>query len=88
MTSAANTIACEYCGAPLRVTRDRQYRLKYHPICKRTVDRNRANARRDVTAAPSSTEHVCEGCGQTFEAKRKDAKYCSSRCRTAAHRAR
>jgi hypothetical protein len=54
------TIACEFCGAPLRVMRERQYRLKYHPACKRTVDRERARARRNATG---STEHVCDWCG-------------------------
>ena len=29
---------------------------------------------------------VCVRCGDTFTAKRSDAKYCSSRCRTATHR--
>lgn len=32
--------------------------------------------------------HSCERCGSTFEVSRSDARYCSSRCRTAAYRAR
>jgi len=28
----------------------------------------------------------CQQCGETFQAKRSDAKYCSTRCRVAAHR--
>lgn len=33
-------------------------------------------------------EATCNGCGETFDAARSDARYCSSRCRTAAHRKR
>ena len=29
---------------------------------------------------------VCQNCGAEFEATRKDAKYCSDRCRQASHR--
>lgn len=28
----------------------------------------------------------CENCGRRFSARRYDAKYCSAKCRTAAHR--
>ena len=35
---------------------------------------------------PESDEHHGDHCGQTFTAKRSDAKYCSPLCRTAAHR--
>jgi hypothetical protein len=31
---------------------------------------------------------ACERCGQTFAPRRSDARYCSGRCRVAAHRAR
>jgi hypothetical protein len=82
----APTIACEFCGAPVRVTSDKATRLKYHPACKRKVDRLRASARRTAAAAP--TDHVCDQCGQPFQAKRRDARYCSPRCRTQASRAR
>jgi len=30
----------------------------------------------------------CGHCGERFQAKRQDARYCSTRCRVAAHRAR
>lgn len=29
---------------------------------------------------------ICEICGRAFEATRSDARFCSSRCRTASHR--
>lgn len=31
---------------------------------------------------------ICNGCGKTFTAARSDARYCSARCRVAAHRDR
>ena len=31
-------------------------------------------------------ESICHGCGESFEAKRRDAKWCSERCRKAASR--
>jgi len=30
--------------------------------------------------------HECEWCGETFEAKRSDARFCSDTCRQNAHR--
>ena len=79
MATPGTYIVCSYCGAPLLVERDMAYRLKYHPKCKRDVDRERYRR-------PESDGHACDHCGQSFAAKRSDAKYCSPRCRTAAHR--
>lgn len=31
---------------------------------------------------------TCNGCGNEFESKRSDARFCSTRCRVAAHRRR
>jgi hypothetical protein len=79
-------IACEYCGGPLRVDHPNPVydRLKYHPACKRAVDRERARGQR----VGSSQVHArtCEECGQAFQAKRHDARTCSPRCRTRMHR--
>jgi hypothetical protein len=82
----APTIACEFCGAPVRVTSDKATRLKYHPACKRKVDRLRASARRTAAAAP--TDHVCDQCGKPSQAKGCDSRYGLSSCRTQASRAR
>jgi hypothetical protein len=38
--------------------------------------------------APWQLSHTCAFCGGLFEAKRRDAKFCSTRCQVAAHRAR
>jgi hypothetical protein len=40
------------------------------------------------TEPAEPTERPCEHCGEPFEARRRDARYCSGRCRTAAHRAK
>jgi hypothetical protein len=78
----AETRICEYCGAQIspRTRRAMDHRLRYHPACKRAVDRERRQR--------SPVQHTCELCGVSFVAKRSDAKYHSPRCRTAAHRAR
>jgi hypothetical protein len=34
------------------------------------------------------SKHLCERCGAAFTPRRADARYCSTRCRVAAHRAR
>jgi hypothetical protein len=77
-------IICEYCGAPIRRRRDRDFRLKYHPACKRAVDR----ARHWVSASTRELHKTCEWCSKEFIAKRSSARFCSTRCRTAHHRAK
>ena len=45
----------------------------------------------DCSAAEKNPEPVtatCQHCGDSFNPKRRDARYCSTRCRTAAHRAK
>ncbi len=78
----ANMI-CEYCGAPIppATIRPMAYRLRYHPTCKREVDRRRHEAH-----ATGAKTLRCAQCDEPFTAKRRDAKYCSPRCRVAAHR--
>jgi len=39
-------------------------------------------------ANKTSTKRICENCSESFLAKRKDAKYCSPKCRQAARRSR
>ena len=76
-------INCVYCTAPLEVEHEMAYRLKYHPKCKRDVDRERYHHN---GSGREATRRPCEQCSKMFSAKRSDAKYCSPRCRTAAHR--
>jgi hypothetical protein len=81
-TTQKTFIACEFCGAPVEQL-PMAYRLKYHPACKRAMDRARAKAATNT----SSIHHDCGHCGRQFVSRRRDAKFCSTRCRTAAHRA-
>jgi predicted nucleic acid-binding Zn ribbon protein len=72
---------CEQCGEPVYVERG--------PILKRIFCgepcRNAFyNARRQRKASESL---VCVQCGETFAAKRSDARYCSAKCRQQARRA-
>jgi hypothetical protein len=59
--------------------------------CAPGVDRGVAREG-GVEAIPAHPDdyllHVCIICSEEFEAKRRDAKICSTRCRVAAHRAR
>ena len=80
MATPGTYIVCSYCGAPLLVERDMAYRLKYHPKCKRDVDRERYRR-------PESDGHACDHCGQSFEAKRSDAKSARRVAGPPAHRA-
>jgi hypothetical protein len=56
------------------------------PECRREAERRRSAARREQVWVPPSPV-VCERCGEKFEARRSDARFCSTRCRVAAHRA-
>ena len=50
--------------------------------------RERHNARRRQKRAEAAREPLaCENCGEPFTPRRSDARYCSTRCRVAAHRA-
>ena len=41
-----------------------------------------------VKYEPRSSPRQCEQCGKTFTPTRSDARYCSTKCRVAAHRSR
>ena len=75
---------CEHCGAPMDV-REMALRQKYHPKCKREVDRERALMRM-ADKRGSKHANVCVQCGKGFVSKRKGAKTCGARCRVALHR--
>jgi hypothetical protein len=77
-------LVCEYCGGRIarKDVRPTAWRLKYHSACKRTKERE---ARTRGIADPARP--VCQFCGEPFTSARSHAKFCSTRCRTAAHRA-
>ncbi len=68
----ATNIVCEYCRAPIHPTdvRPMAYRLRYHPKCKREVDRQR---QRHNGRAADANAFRCAQCGEVFHAKRRDA---------------
>jgi hypothetical protein len=47
-----------------------------------------AEARRNAARARHEQTRPCEHCGNAYVASRTDTRYCSPRCRVAAHRAR
>jgi hypothetical protein len=62
---------------------------------RQNAERDRRNAtqraqyaRRRARSRRQSGPRVCARCRSTFEPKRKDAKYCSAKCRQEAHRLR
>ncbi len=74
---------CARCGKPIEgvfVSRAKKY------CSYRCVNDAQIARRRERQAA--ARQLVCAQCGDAFEGKRRDAKYCSPRCKTAAHRQR
>jgi hypothetical protein len=55
--------------------------------CSPACFRKREQPPRPSRAKPKGTA-ACPGCGAEFEQPRKDARFCSVRCRVAAHRAK
>jgi DNA-directed RNA polymerase subunit RPC12/RpoP len=76
---------CVDCGGELPDSRP-QWRTWRCANCAR-LRRNRLNAdRRRLRGRYPVT--VCARCGETFYPHRADARFCSTRCRVAAHRSR
>jgi hypothetical protein len=81
---------CEVCGEPF-VSRERAVHSIH--VCSKACCRARHNAVSAATARAAyrpvtNDPRSCTVCGTAFVPKRSDAKTCSPRCRTAAHRAR
>ena len=55
--------------------------------CRRERDHRRAVARWANRPPREVEDRPCDRCGETFTPTRSDARYCSGRCRVAAHRA-
>ncbi len=53
---------------------------------KKIAHKREVTIRREVTSY--TYELSCEWCGERFEAQRSTARFCSPRCRMAAHRAK
>jgi len=71
-------LRCEFCdGRYARVRHDQK-------CCSLACSREFRNERRRV----ENDARACERCDEPFTPRRSDARYCSSRCRVAAHRAR
>jgi hypothetical protein len=71
---------CRRCCQPRRTGRDGGQFTGSQTVCDGCPGRPRADSREPLQV-------VCGNCGNTFAAKRSDSKFCSGRCRTAAHRA-
>jgi endogenous inhibitor of DNA gyrase (YacG/DUF329 family) len=81
---------CEACGRPVHNLDTGQYRHNKFcsQRCRQKIDiaytrRQRARAR-EITCAM----RPCATCGTEFKPARRDARYCSPRCRQKAHRQR
>jgi hypothetical protein len=73
---------CRVCGGAIMDGRRKRY-------CCDACGHEGANRMRAAKAKrPVPTPTACERCGETFQPKRAGAKYCSIRCRVAAHRSR
>ena len=80
---------CEDCGKPIYWSG--YWSVKWYR-CPRCYKSNRPEERRQLARRRykqlrvAIPQPLCKQCGEKFKAVRKDAKYCSSRCRVAAHR--
>jgi hypothetical protein len=77
---------CEHCGEPFYFGwKGNGLHIRYCcGECRWDADGERRHARRARPRLP----RPCMRCGETFTPARSDARYCSGRCRVAAHRAR
>jgi ribosomal protein S27AE len=83
-----NTV-CGHCGVPMFDNTGRSYWGNVHCSDECRLLSRRAIARKSYAnnhAVPVK-DRACVQCGETFTAKRKDARYCSPRCRQRAFRA-
>ena len=71
---------CVSCGRQLVYVDVHDIRLH---VCSEYCRNRYLNSKR-----ANRTEVVCEHCGETFQQKRADSKYCSSKCRQKAYRER
>ena len=76
---------CRGCGRPMYWHRRYQLPRAYCGEGCRTLYRRRV---RQAEAAARRYEPTCAECGEVFQARRNDARYCSARCRQRAKRAR
>lgn len=74
--------ACDHCQLPMY--RDRHAK-GFRTFCSWSCRFAFYNGKRQRKVIE---DKVCGHCGETFTAKRTDARYCSARCRQAARRSR
>ena len=80
-------VPCEGCGRPVHDRMTFQPRRLSCFCCERCTPAARAARARERRRLARS-DRSCEWCGETFEPKRADAKFCSGACRQAAYRHR
>ena len=81
-------VPCRVCGEDM-LTTVVSYFANLPTICSDDCRRARHNERRRESRRlryPWEREQACAHCGQTFEIKRRGMRFCSGRCRVAAHR--
>jgi hypothetical protein len=90
---------CRHCGGDMLIKvppyggykdSDRFCTFECRHEYERERNREAVRAHRERNPAPKKqpTERTCECCGETFTAKREDARYCGPTCRQRARRAR
>jgi ribosomal protein L24E len=78
-------IGCRACGKPFEGTVQRCCSEE----CSKAMQQawfKRRSARRRIERAEARGAFVCEGCGASFVPVRTSARFCSTKCRVAAHR--
>jgi hypothetical protein len=81
-------VYCRVCGEDM-LTTAYSYFASLPTICSDDCRRAHHNERRRESRRirhPEGQEQACTHCGQTFRIKRRGMRFCSGRCRVAAHR--
>lgn len=78
-------LSCALCGRT--VWRSHRLRLAKSVFCSRRCEWTHYNRRQQARLA-AARRKVCLGCGQSFQAGRRDATTCSATCRQRAYRQR
>ena len=77
-------LQCHNCGRIFYTERADYYRIKF---CKQECQQEKAN-KTAKEARRERNRKLCRQCGQTFQAKKADAVYCSHACKQKAYRGR
>jgi hypothetical protein len=81
----ARVLTCAECGAEYAIPAGRDQRVQR---CRRCDRKHLSQKQRQRRQSSRQRSQSCARCGEAFTPQRATARYCSTRCRVAAHRAK